>query len=573
MTLAQSPDLRHILQQILRQEQALFEDPESIKYEKIHLQPEQMSTFIARSTGHILSYEQIQWLFQKTEGWLPALSWLVELLKEGPIDHLTSPWDPHHLSQSLQEQSVSYFNRLLQEKIPPQLQADFLTLSLLPKEINSQIIQALVEKETIPDLLKSFQETPCLIQTSTSTWRLHPMLKDFLQRTAREQLPHYEQICHKLIQIYLDQNNPLAAEELLTQLPVELDPQLSPLLFSLGESLVIKGYKEKALTYFGRATLCFGQENDSLGITRSLNAMGALYLELGRNEEAKIIYRQLIPEVSPEQWSETFIPAYLSRTLPKLRIHCLGEFELYRQEEPLNWRKWRRRKSLWILLYLILHPVHRATKEELLDLFWPEDSPEKASNAYHVTIHALRQALAMGLKDEVHYLRVERGSVSLSLELIEFIDVEEFRRLYREGQRHWTEDPQTALTWFQEAKALYRGTLLDGIPYEEWLFPYRESLYNQYQEVLTKLALHYTQQKEENKALNLWQEILQYDPTNEFAVREAMALLHQLNRRNEALSLYKKLVNLLHVELNTVPELQTKSLYQNLKNGRWENGS
>lgn len=551
MGIAPSPQVSDVLHKILGPE-----------YDSnTTLRPEQMSAFLAKTTGQIFSYEQIQWLTQHTEGWVLALTWVVDFLQTEGND---PSWDTQRLGHYLRKKSFDYFNTKFTEDIPQQHRSELLTLSLLHSELNSQALQALFARESIPALMSALKNTPWLTETSPNTWRFHPLFQVYLHKIAPEQLPEYKQTCCQLFQHYLDQDNPLAAEEILTYIPNEEDPRLSTLLFTLGEALVKHGHSEKALTYLGRASLGFGQINDSLGITRSLNAMGNIYLELGRNEEAEVLYQQIKQEIPPQQWNKTFILSYLNSSIPRLHINCLGEFELFRRDESLDWKKWRRRKALSILHYLILQPSHRAAKEELLDLFWPEESPEKASNSYHVTIHALRQALSAGLTGGVQYLGVERGSVYLIPESIDFIDVKDFRRLYQEGRGAWSTNPTLAIQSFQEAKKLYRGNLLDGLRYEEWLFPYRETLHTQYLEILNHLALHYTRQQEANTALNLWKELLHQDPSNEHAVREAMLLLHKLSRNNEALSLYKKLTYLLDKELDTVPEPQTEELYQNI---------
>ncbi len=172
-----------------------------------------------------------------------------------------------------------------------------------------------------------------------------------------------------------------------------------------------------------------------------------------------------------------------------MRLQCFGSFELFRGEERLNYSKWRR-KALLVLKYLTVQPAHKAAKEQLLDLFWPDESPAKASNSYYVTLHSLRQGLAAGLPEAVNYLKVERGAVALVPELLAGVDVEEFTFMVQEGCRLWPLDPAQAVQCFQSATNLYHGDLLDEDLYEEWLFPLRDQLRSQYLESLAYMAGH-----------------------------------------------------------------------------------
>lgn len=539
------PELEPILQKLLGDSYAL------------PLQPHQISILIAKTTGHILSYEQSQWIYRKTEGYFPPLAWVIEILKESPV----LPHNPEKIIDSLEKKAFPFFKELIDSKIPPDLKLDLLVLSLLPHEIHPQIPDSLLKPQAIHLLIDALQNTPWLIRESPKTWKFHPLFHDYLKKTARESLPIHEEVCQNLLRTLIAKGYPREAEELLAVLPSK---QQGSLLYTLGEALVEKGPQEKALTVFSQAVLAFGQEKDASGIIRSLNAMGALCLELGKKEEAKALYLQLKKELPPEKLQESFIPAYLNLSIPKLHICCLGELKIERGGQLLDWKKWKRRKSLSVFLYLLLQPSHRATKEELLEHFWPNEPPEKASNSYHVTIHALRQSLSAQLDGEVNYLEVERGVLYLRSELISFIDVLEFQKLYRKGQSFWSTQRTQSLSPFWQMKELYQGMLLEGMPYEEWLYPKREALHFQYIDTVTRLAFYYTKEGEKATGLDLWQEILRHDPTNEQAAYHAMTLLQDFNRRNEALSIYNKLALHLEKELDANPDPQTFALYQHI---------
>ncbi|NMA69587.1 MAG: tetratricopeptide repeat protein [Desulfitobacterium sp.] len=296
------------------------------------LQPRQISILIAKATGHILSFEQSQWIYSKTEGYFPPLSWIIDILKEFSV----LPRNPENYKESLEKKAFPYFKELLDSKIPSDSKLDLLVLSLLPHEIHPHIPDPLLTPKAIHLLMDALEDTPWLTLTSPKAWKFHPLFHDYLKKNAQEDLPTHEEIYQNLIKTLIAKGYPLEAEELLLASSPTLQGSL---LYTLGEALAVKGHKEKALTILSKTVLAFGQENDTDGIIRSLNAMGTLCLELGKKEEAGALYLQLKEELPPEKLQESFIPAYLNLSIPKLHICCLGELKIERGDQLLDWKK------------------------------------------------------------------------------------------------------------------------------------------------------------------------------------------------------------------------------------------
>ena len=563
---------------------------------------EEISAVMMREYGIILSQEQVEWLLHETEGWPLAIH-----LAGRTTAASGGIWNPETVTKVWRERLFPYLQTEIMAELSPEKQAFLLTLAV-PEDFSGEVFGPLLGLSVFRDNLEwSVRNHVFLINLTEDTWRFHRLFKDFLQSKLEKSPKLYQdlnlsvgrrylsmgreeaaipclaradaydeagQVLEGLVPILLADNRLETVEWLLSILPGHGDRFMSNALLVFGEALANIGKGAEALPWLKRASLGFGQSGDDLGITRSLCAMGVVYAALGLKEEAEAVYRQAEREELADEKNRGVVISYIDHYLkmftplrvdvPKLNLKCLGSFQIYRGQEPLDHRSWRRRKALLVLKYLATHPAHKAFKEQLLDLFWPNDDPEKASNSYYVTIHSLRRELSAGLSEAVDYLEVERGAVALAPGLLAGVDVDEFSFMYQEGLRFWTVNTDQAAQCFSSAANLYRGNLLAEDPYEEWLFPLRDQLKSQYLACLTHLARYAAENEELESALELWNELILHDGTNELAAREAMGLLGRMGRWSEVLQCYRRLCDRLMAELDIMPENETQKLYRML---------
>ena len=82
---------------------------------------------------------------------------------------------------------------------------------------------------------------------------------------------------------------------------------------------------------------------------------------------------------------------------PQLRAHLFGAARIAVGDRQVPDADWPRRTARSLLLLLLLTPGHRLPRDRLLDLLWPEASPESAANALYLALGALRRTLEPGL--------------------------------------------------------------------------------------------------------------------------------------------------------------------------------
>ncbi len=163
------------------------------------------------------------------------------------------------------------------------------------------------------------------------------------------------------------------------------------------------------------------------------------------------------------------------RTLPRrVRIQCLGNFQLVQDHRPLPLDGLRPRSRSLLLLLAMDHgrEVHR---EVLIEALWPEAPVGAATHRLQVAVSNVRQCLAAaGLGDKT----LRRRGDAYALVLPEAVlDTEEFEQQIRRAKHAQSlGDDEAALRHWSGAVDLYTDDLLPEIGPSEWVVAERERL-------------------------------------------------------------------------------------------------
>jgi len=249
---------------------------------------------------------------------------------------------------------------------------------------------------------------------------------------------------------------------------------------------------------------------------------------------------------------------------PSLVVYCLGQFQVYLDEEPIE--EWPSGKGRSILKYLVTHREHPVAKEILMELFWPEVDPDAARNSLNVAIYGLRQALRAVDSDFSHVL-FEEDRYLLNPRLHVWVDVEVFEVRFEAGQRlEQRGEEALAMKHFRAAEVLYRGEFLAEDRYEEWLLPRRRQLQDDYLYLLNRLSDTCLAQDKYDRCITLCDKILAVDPCWEDAHYRLMLCYRGQGQRYLALRQYHQCVRALAEELGDVePHAAIQALYQELQ--------
>ncbi|MEW6371130.1 MAG: BTAD domain-containing putative transcriptional regulator [Pseudomonadota bacterium] len=250
-----------------------------------------------------------------------------------------------------------------------------------------------------------------------------------------------------------------------------------------------------------------------------------------------------------------------------LHVRLFGRFDLDRGPPPAP--ALHARRACELLSYLVLHRDHPQRREALAGQLWTEASPAQAAKYLRQALWQLQAALRPVLDGAaVHVLEVDPEWVQLnSCEELQ-ADVIGFEAAARGCQgvpgAGLDEEARRRL---ESAVALYRGDLLEGW-YQDWCLFERERLQNDFLDILEKLVCACESRRENELGLVHARRILAFDPAREQVHRHVMRLQQQAGNRTGALRAFQRCEHVLREELGVAPSLQTRSLYEAIRDGR-----
>jgi DNA-binding SARP family transcriptional activator len=246
-----------------------------------------------------------------------------------------------------------------------------------------------------------------------------------------------------------------------------------------------------------------------------------------------------------------------------LRVYTLGHFAVYRGDDLIDEAAWKRQKAKKLFKLLLLAPQRQLLKDRVLELLWPDKSPQTAANNLHRTLFVLRRVLQPDLDSATasHYLWFKDDLLMLNPACIGWVDLEAFERLIQLGQQQ-----AHNFSHYHAAIELYRGEFLPEDRYEDWAEERRGSLQASYAALLKLLATLYCERFDYPRAIESLCALLRLDPTDEAVQRDLMRCYVQVGERHKALRLYQQACRVLRDELGIAPSAETVAIYEAILN-------
>ena len=243
---------------------------------------------------------------------------------------------------------------------------------------------------------------------------------------------------------------------------------------------------------------------------------------------------------------------------PLLNVINLGHFTVVRGGTVLP--HCPARKAISIFRYLLTRRHHRAHKEALMDLFWPDAHPRDAAHSLHVAVSALRRYLD---PPGCSYLLLENGHYAIDPDALVEDDSISFDLLCNDAEKYWrSHDLPRAQQAYMRALTCYQGDYdVDGQDLT-WAAAERERLLVRYLAALDHLGQVLMVQGLFEQAIECYQRLLERDSYREDAHGQLMRCYMQLGRRGAAVQQYERCAALLAAELDLEPMPEIQDLYR-----------
>lgn len=221
----------------------------------------------------------------------------------------------------------------------------------------------------------------------------------------------------------------------------------------------------------------------------------------------------------------------------KIKIHCMNCFSVFLPNSMGQELKWRTKKARELFAYLFHLQGHSVSREDIIDLLWPDTASKSAIALFHTTLYSIRQPLMQeGLEDIISY---EKKKYSLNMQLVDS-DLQQLLS-YLKDQSLWENNPEKIIQ-------LYPGNYMGNSGYL-WSYGMAKELENNYLTVLKTGAATRISQNQYQAALPFLQRILETDPYNEEVVSQLILCLYKSGQQSEAKQQYDRMQKLYRNDL------------------------
>ncbi len=239
-----------------------------------------------------------------------------------------------------------------------------------------------------------------------------------------------------------------------------------------------------------------------------------------------------------------------------LAVRTLGPFTVWRGDEPITNREWKREKARQVFQLLLTYRGQWFYREQIMEQLWPHLPPDAAERDFKVALNALNQAVEPRRpRGENPHFVIRRGSVyGLNPAAHVVVDVDDFERLAASDD----------IDLLRRALFLYEEDYLPESLYEDWSSAERQRLRHLYLVTAERLAQHLLREEAWDQVIQTCRAMLARDNCWEAAYRLLMQAHAVQGSRSQVHSVYQRCVTTLREELDAEPSPATRALFEQL---------
>ena len=270
-------------------------------------------------------------------------------------------------------------------------------------------------------------------------------------------------------------------------------------------------------------------------------------------------------------------------------MNTLGSIEISVRGKPVTEDKWIRKKSKLILVYLLLNPSVKFTKDKMMDMFFQDLSVESAENVFHQAVTNIRNAVkpydvnaicistqtaetkpsktkvkkaAVVKTVEPSFIIYEDKILRLNPDYYYNVDAVDFNKLYNKVKSSES-DAETKEISAKKALELYKGDFLPGY-YDPWCEDLRENLINRYVDLCEELINIYKRKKMMFEITVFAEKLLEVDKLNEKTYIGLIESYVNIGNVNTAKNKFAQMLKVFDEEYGEKPSAQTMEKINNV---------
>lgn len=241
---------------------------------------------------------------------------------------------------------------------------------------------------------------------------------------------------------------------------------------------------------------------------------------------------------------------------------------------------WRDERTRTLLKCLLAAPTYWLTREQVIELLWPELDLRQGQDALRHTLARLRRTLEPERMayDRSSYLASDRDAVWLVRNpedeglLRIWVDRDHFERLAPLAIQHLEQasNPQRlqiGQLLATQALQIYGDHFLPADPYDDWTQATRSRCQRLWTTLLWQMAINAVRNRNLDHALLLLGRLVDAMPDDERAVAQLMRVQAACGKRGEALRTYHALSSNLASQLGAAPMDEIQRLADTIRAG------
>ena len=189
----------------------------------------------------------------------------------------------------------------------------------------------------------------------------------------------------------------------------------------------------------------------------------------------------------------------------KMKMQLFGTFVLYGQDKALDENRLHSNKLVRLLVYMLIYRDRVLSHQDLINVFWEDDSSKNPLGALKNLMYRLRNELKI-FGDEELILTLP-GAYRWNPEVEVETDYEQFEQLVNEARKE-SDNRARKMILCEEATSCYKRNVSPRIAEEDWMLPFVTFYQSVYMDTAKMLAQMYEEEQEWKKLESFFQVFL-----------------------------------------------------------------